>query len=155
MRFIPNEEAWVGFAATLTGTLQSPKAADINGAVDLTKTVQGLTATSTGQSVATPAFDSKWNGSIPGTIDGTFSLDAYRFTTHPEDLAWLTLPRETVGTIFIARHGGKPAVADDVESWPIAVTSRSVPQMTSNTPVGCTVTASVPSEPAEDAVVVT
>lgn len=156
MRFIPNENSWVGFAAVITGTLQSPKVADITGAVDLTRMVQGLTASSTGQAVPTPSFDSLWNGSIPGTIDGSFQMDCYRDDVAASDKAWTTLPRTTVGTIFIARHGGIPSsVADAVESWSIVVLSRSVPAMTTNTPVGVTITASTPIEPAEDAVVVT
>lgn len=154
MRFIPNEESWIGFAATLTGSAQSPKVADINGAIDLTATVMGLTASTTGAAVPTPAFDSKFNRSIPGTVDASFSMDAYRFNVVAEDVAWTTLPRGTTGFMLVARYGGKPILADHLETWPIDVLSRSVPNMTSNTPVSCTITASVPDIPAEDAVVV-
>lgn len=153
MKFIPNGNAFIGFAATLTGTQDTPKIADFTSAVDLTPLVQGINASSTGATVPTPTFDSLWNGSIPGTVDGTFSLDSYRDDVTANDLTWNSLPRGTVGFILICRHGGKPsAAAKPCEVWPIAVSSRSVPQMSSNTAVGCTVTASVPTAPSEDAV---
>lgn len=158
MRFTPNEESYIGFAAVLTGTLSAPKLADITGAVDLTDTVMGLTASTTGQSVPTPSFRSKFETSIPGNVSASFSMDCYRYNVPAEDLAWTTLPRGTSGFMLIARYvtsGLHPVVGDTVEVWPIDVLSRSVPNMTSNTPVSTTITASVPTEPAEDAVIVT
>lgn len=155
MRFTPNEETWIGFAAVLTGSKAAPKVADVTGAVNLTGKVTGLTASSTGNAVPTPAFDSKWNGSIPGNVDGSFSMDGYRYTVPAEDTLWTTLPRGTNGFILLARSGGIPnTVADVLEVWDISVLSRSVPNMTSGAAVTMTVTASTPTEPDEDAAVV-
>lgn len=156
MRFTPNENSYIGFATVLTGTKAAPKVADVTGAVVLTSTVTGLTASSTGNAVPTPSFDSKWNGSIPGNVDGSFSMDGYRYTALSEDLLWTTLPRGTNGFIILARSGGAPSTAGRrCEVWDVSVLSRSVPAMTSGAAVTCTVTCSTPTEPEEDAVVVT
>lgn len=155
MRFTPNNQSYIGFAATLTGSMAAPKVADVTGAIDLTAKVTGVTASSTGNAVPTPTFDTTWNGSIPGNVDGTFSMDGYRDTVVLADTLWTTLPRGTVGFVLIARSGGIPnTVGKTLEVWSIAVLSRSVPNMTSGAVVTTTVTASTPVEPEEDAIVV-
>lgn len=153
-RFIPNEETWVGFATTLTGTVDAPKVADVTGAVDLTHYITSLNASASGQDVPTPAFDTLFETSIAGTSKGSFSADFYRDNSN--DLAWTTLPRATDGFFIIARYGGKPStVADKCEVWPVRVLSRSVSNMANNAVVTFTVTCAVPDVPGEDAVVAT
>jgi hypothetical protein len=153
-RFIPNDNTWAGFATTLTGTVDTPKVADVTGAVDLTHFLTSINAAGTGSAVPTPAFDTKFEESIDGTVQGTFTADFYR--DDDDDLAWETLPRGTKGFFIIARYGGKPAtVADKCEVWPVTVLSRAVPNETNNAPVTFTVTCSIPAEPGEDAAVVT
>lgn len=158
MKFIPNKQSWIGVAATLTGTVSAPKVADVTGAVDLTKYVTGMTASSTGNAVPTPTFDTDFETSISGTVSAQFSMDGYRDdgTGGGVDLMWSTLPRGTNAWVILARYGGKPSTAaKKCEVWPIEVTSRSVPQMTSGAAVMVNVIGAVPSEPGEDAVVAT
>lgn len=152
-RFIPNENTWVGFATTLTGTPAAPKVADVTGAVDLTHFVSSLNATAQGNAVPTPAFDTLFETSIVGTSQGTFTGDFYRDDS--ADTAWTTLPRATKGFFIIARYGGIPdTAADKCEVWPVQVLSRAMANMANNTVSTFTLTCSVPDEPAEDAVVV-
>jgi hypothetical protein len=155
-RIIPNENTFIGFATTLTGTPGSPKVADVTGAVDLTHYTASLNASATGNAVPTPAFDTLFETSIVGTSQGTFSGDFYRDDgTTPGDLAWDTLPRGTKGFFIITRYGGVPStVGKKCEVWPVQVLSRSMANMANNTVETFTVTCSVPVEPAEDAVVV-
>ena len=80
-RFIPNENTWIGFALTLTGTKAAPKVADVTGAVNLTHFVTSLNATAQGNSVPTPAFDTLFETSVVGTSQGTFTADCYRDDT--------------------------------------------------------------------------
>lgn len=156
-KFIPNEEAFVGFATTLTGTVTGPKVADVTGAVDLTPLCTGLNASATGNAVPTPSFDNLFETSIPGTNQATFTADFYRDNgSGSADLAWITLPRLTAGYFIIARFGQIPSTAGrKCEVWPVIVLSRAVANMTNNTSVTFTVTCSVPAIPGEDAVVVT
>lgn len=158
-RLIPNENTWIGFAATLTGTKSAPKVADVTGAVDLTSYLISLNASSQGNTLPTPSFDTLFETSIPGTVSAQFSADFYRDDT--ADTAWTTLARSTTGYMIISRYGGsgtggKPNVAADVvEVWPIKVTSRTMQNMASNQVMMFTCVCSVPSEPDEDAAVVT
>ena len=153
-KFIPNENTWIGFQTALVGELDAPKVADVTGAVDITALVTGLTASATGQAVPTPAFDSLFETSVPGTSTSTFSIDCYR--DDEDDVAWDLLPRATKGFFIISRYGLIPDTAGDkCEVWPVVVLSRSMANMASNTVSTFTVTCSVPREPAEDAVVVT
>lgn len=151
-RFIPNQNTFVGFATTLTGTKAAPKVADVNGAVDLTHYVTALNATAQGNAVPTPAFDTLFETSVVGTSQGSFSIDCYR--DDALDTAWLTLPRATKGFFIISRYGGKPAATDPCEVWPVQVLSRAMANMANNTVATFTATCSVPDEPAEDAAVV-
>lgn len=156
-KFIPNEESFVGFATTLTGTVSAPKVADVTGAVDLTALCTSLNASATGNAVPTPSFDNLFETSVPGTSQATFTADFYRDNgSGSADLAWITLPRATGGYFIIARFGQIPStIGDKCEVWPVIVLSRAMANMTSNTVVSFTVTCSVPAIPGEDAVTVT
>jgi hypothetical protein len=155
-RVIPNENTWVGFATTLTGTKTSPKVADVTGAVDLTHYLVSINASATGNAVPTPAFDTLFETTIPGTSTATFTADFYRESGASLDKAWDALPRSTTGFFLIARFGGIPnTIGDKLEVWPVAVLSRSMTNMANNTVESFTVTCAVPDEPAEAAVVVT
>jgi hypothetical protein len=156
-RIIPNENTWVGFATTLTGSKSAPKVADITGAVDLTHYLVSINASATGNAVPTPAFDTLFETTILGTSSATFTADFYRddATGETGDLAWVTLPRSTAGFFLIARFGGIPSTAADIlEVWPVTVLSRAMANMSNNTVETFTVTCAVPDEPAETAAVV-
>lgn len=160
-RIIPNENSWIGFAATIPiAANMVPKLADISGCVNLTPFIISINASSTGNTVPTPSLDTLFETSISGTATATFSADMYRDNATGGDTAWTTLPRGTHGAMIISRFGGlggpptgKPTTADTVEVWPIIVTSRSAANMASNTAETFTVTCSVPIEPNEAAVI--
>jgi len=153
-RIIPNENSYIGFNPTLTGTVSGPKVADFTSAIDLTHQTVSLNASSTGNTVPTPSLDTLFETSITGTSAASFSGDFYRDDVTADDLAWTTLPRGTQGYFLIARFGGKPAAAGrKCEVWPVRVTSRSMANMANNTVETFTVTCAVPVEPDEDAVV--
>src|SRR4051794_6649417 len=102
-RIIPNEESWIGFTPTVAAANLVPTAAEVTAAVPLTPFVISINASSTGNTVATPSFDSVFETSIPGTVTATFEADIYRDDT--TDTAWLTLPRTTKGYFIISRFG--------------------------------------------------
>lgn len=154
-RIIPNENTWIGFAPTVAAKA-APTAANLTSAVDLTPYTISLNASSRGNTVPTPSFDTLFETSISGTVQASFDADFYR--DDDADLAWETLPRATEGFFLISRFGGsgtnnKPAAGDDLEVWPVIVTSRTMANMSSNTVMSFTVSCSVPSEPAENATV--
>ena len=154
-RIIPNENTWVGFATTVA-TLNSPTAAELTSAVNLTHWLISLNASAQGNTVPTPSFDTLFETSVPGTSQASFSADFYR--DDATDTAWTTLPRATSGYFIISRFGGKgtgnkPIAADKVEVWPVMVVSRTMANMSNNTVMTFTVTCSVPEEPAETATV--
>lgn len=159
MQVIPNEESWIAFSPTVPANLAAPSIATDLGAVgtlDVTDLVVSLTANATGNAVPTPRLKSLFETSVPGTSTATFTGDFYRDDV--DDAAWDALPRGTVGVFYISRFGGtgpehRPAVGEPVEVWPIQVISRSAGPLTSNTAQTFTLTASVPAEPEEDAVV--
>lgn len=155
MRIIPNENSWIGFATTIAN-ISAPKVAEITGAVDLTDAIITITASATGNTVPTPSLKSLFERSVPGTAAAQFTMDAYR--DDEDDTVYETLPRNTKGYVLISRFGGTgpdnaPAVGENCEVWPVHVSSRSNSAMTSNTAETFTVTAAVPDEPDEDAVV--
>lgn len=152
-KFVPNENAFIGFIATLAGTTAAPAAADITSAVDLTKLVVTVNASTQGSAVPTPTLDTKFQTSIDGEITSTFSMDMYRDDVDANDLGWVTLPRGTTGFILISRHGGKPTTGKKVEVWPVTVLSRSHAAMSSGQSTMFTVTCANPDVPQEDAVV--
>jgi hypothetical protein len=157
-RLIPNENTWVGFIPE-GGTLlnyKAPTAAEVAGAVEVTSYLISLNASSRGNSVPTPALDSLFETSINGTSAATFDADFYR--DDEDDDAWELFPRGTRGHFIISRFGGSgtdnlPIAGDDVEVWPVFVTSRTASNMTSNTAQTFTLSCAVNIEPEEDAVV--
>lgn len=154
-KLIANENCWVGFTtAPLTGagaTLVATEA-QVAAATPLTGLLISINASSQGNTVPTPALDSLFETSISGTVQASFTADFYRDDT--ADTAWTALPRAASGFFFISRYGGTgtdniPEIGDDVEIWPVVVTSRTPSQLTSNTAQTFTVTCSVPVEPNE------
>lgn len=156
-RLIPNENTWIGFAASGSITnINAPTAAQVAAAVDLTGYTISLNASSRGNTVPTPAFDTLFETSTSGTSAATFDADFYR--DDEDDTAWETLPRGTRGFFLISRFGGTgannlPIATNDIEVWPVMITSRTMANMSSNTVLTFTVSCSVNIEPAEDATV--
>lgn len=156
-RLIPNENTWVGFAAAGAITnIAAPTAAQITSATNLTPFLISLNASSRGNTVPTPSFDSLFETSTAGTSTATFDADFYRDDVL--DSAWDLLPRATRGFFVVSRFGGagtknKPISADHVEVWPTMVTSRTMANMSNNTVLTFTVSCAVIAEPNEDAVV--
>lgn len=156
-RLIPNESTWIGFATTVANTTTLvPSAANISGAVDLTSFVVSLNATSQGNTVPTPNFDSLFETSTPGTVTAQFTADFYRDDV--TDTAWTTLPRQTEGYFIVSRFGGTgtgglPVATNKVEVWPVTVTSRTMQNMSSNQVLMFSITCAVTKEPNESATV--
>lgn len=155
-RIIPNENTWVGFATTIAATDLEPTTAEVNAAIDLTPFLMSLNASSRGNQVPTPSFDSLFETSIAGTSQATFDADFYRDDT--TDTAWTTLARGTQGYFIISRFGGggadqKPIATDVVEVWPVEVISKTMANMSNNTVLSFTVSCAVNIEPNEAAVV--
>lgn len=156
-RIIPNENTWIGFAADGSITnISAPTASQVAAAIDLTGFAISLNASSRGNTVPTPAFDSLFETSTAGTSAATFDADFYR--DDEDDDAWETLPRGTRGHFIISRFGGSgtdnlPIADDEVEVWPVMVTSRTMANMSSNTVLTFTVSCSVNEEPDEAATV--
>lgn len=156
-RLIPNENTWFAFSLTCP-TPHSVAKSLITGAVTLTSYLMSVNATTTGNTVPTPALDRLFETSIPGTVQASFSADFYR--DDEDDLAWETFPRKTTGFVFLSRFGGsdttvlnRPTTGDKIEVWPIRVVSRANSNSTNNSVLSFTMTASIPEEPVEDAVV--
>lgn len=154
-RIIPNENTWVGFATTVA-SIGAPTAANVAAAVDLTPYVISLNASSRGNTIPTPAFDSLFETNTAGTSAATFDADFYR--DDEDDTAWETLVRGTRGYFIISRFGGTgsanlPIATDEVEVWPVMVTSRTMANMSSNTVMTFTASCSVYIEPDEAATV--
>jgi len=155
-RIIPNENTWIGFSAATITDISAPTAAEIAAAVDLTGFCISLNASARGNTVPTPSFDSLFETSTAGTSAATFDADFYR--DDDVDTAWETLPRGTRGFFVIARFGGTgtdnlPIASDEVEVWPVMITSRTMANMTSNTVLTFTASCAVMLEPAENATV--
>jgi hypothetical protein len=156
-RIIPNENTWIGFAASGgIASISAPTAAEITAATDLTPFVISLNASSRGNTVPTPSFDTLFETTTTGTSAATFDADFYR--DDEDDDAWELLPRGTRGFFIISRFGGsgtdqKPIAADIVEVWPVSVTSRTMANMSNNTVQTFTVSCAVNIEPAESATV--
>lgn len=155
-RLIPNESTWVGFATTIAATDLEPTAAEVAAATVVTPLLISLNASSTGNTVPTPSFDTLFETSVPGTVSAQFSADFYR--DDADDDAWDAFPRGTTGFMIISRFGGSgtanlPVAADEVEVWPITVTSRTMQNMASNQVLMFSLTCSIPEEPNEAAIV--
>lgn len=156
-RLIPNENTWVGFAAEGAITdPTAPTAAQVAAADEVTSFLISLNASSRGNTVPTPAFDTLFETSTAGTSAATFDADFYR--DDDDDAAWDLFPRGTRGVVIVSRFGGKgtanlPIATDPVECWPVMVTSRTMANMSNNTVLTFTVSCAVTEEPSEDAVV--
>lgn len=155
-RLIPNENTWVGFATTVAAADLEPTAAEVAAAVDLTGFVISLNASARGNTVPTPSFDSLFETSTSGTSAATFDADFYR--DDDNDTAWETLPRGTEGFFIISRFGGTgtnnlPVATNEVEVWPVSVSSRTMANMANNTVLTFSVSCAVNIEPNEAAIV--
>jgi hypothetical protein len=157
---IPNENCWIGFSEDMPAADDTliPLAAEVAAAIELTDFIISLTANATGNTVPTPKLKSLFESSIPGTSTAQFTAEMYRDSVKEDDLAWNTLPRNQAGVFYIARFGGTgadllPIATDEVEVWPVVVTSRSASPMSSNTAQTFTLTCSVPQEPNEAATI--
>lgn len=160
-RVIPNEQTWFGFTP-LVADISSPTKSEVDAAVNLTSFLISLNASSQGNTVPTPALDSLFETSIPGTVQASLSADFYRDNGSgaDADLAWDTLPRAQGGYFLVSRFGGKdtttpnkPTTGDKIEVWPVIVISRTMANMASGTAMTFTVTGSVPEEPDEAALI--
>jgi hypothetical protein len=154
-RVIPNQNTYICFASSVSN-IAAPTTAEINGATNLTPFVVSLTASTQGNLLPTPAFDSLFETTIPGTVQGSFTMDCYRDDS--ADTAWTTLPRATTGYVIISRFGGtggsaKPTTGNKVEVWPIRVSSRSMQAATSNQVQIFQVACGVSTTPNENATV--
>lgn len=162
-RVIPNKNTWIGWNTNAPVSMAAPTTTWIDACTNLTPWVVSLTATSQGNLLPTPAFDSLFETSIPGTIQGSFTMDCYR--DDASDTAWTTLYRGVAGYICISRFTTAGATYDSttkkpgnlakVEVWPIRVSSRSMQAATSNQVQIFQVTAGVSIEPDENATVAT
>jgi hypothetical protein len=157
-RIIPNDNSYIAFATSggLVSAALVPTAAEITAATNLTAFTMSLTASTQGNVLPTPSFDTLFETSTVGTSSSSFSADFYR--DNSADTAWTTLPRKTAGFMIISRFGGsgalrKPIAGDTVEVWPIIVVSRSMAGMSNNTIQTFTITCAVTKEPNEAAVV--
>lgn len=157
---IPNENCWIGFDTVMPADEDTlvPLAAEVAAADELTEFIISLTANSTGNTVPTPKLSSLFEASIPGTSTAAFTAEMYRDSVKTEDKAWNLLKRNTAGVFYISRFGGTgpgllPIATDEVEVWPVRVTSESASAMTSNTAQTFTLTCSIPREPNEAAVI--
>lgn len=155
-RIIPNEQTWVGFAASVASATLDPTEAEVAGAVDLTPFLMSINASAQGNQVPTPSFDSLFETSIIGTSQATFSADFYRDDT--ADTAWTTLPRGTKGVMIISRFGGTgadqiPENGDYCEVWPVEVVSRTAAALSNNAVQTFTITCAVNIAPNENALV--
>lgn len=156
-RLIPNENTWVGFLTTIVDTALIATDDEVAAGVDLTSYLISLNAASQGNTVPTPAFDTLFETNISGTNQASFTADFYRDDV--ADDAWEALPRGTEGFFVISRFGGTgtanlPITDDEVEVWPVVVTSRTMQNMSNNTVMTFSVTCSVPQEPDEAVTVV-
>ena len=150
--------AWaISFAPAAAITdIAAPTAAEVAGATDLTGHLISLNASSRGNAVPTPSFDSLFETSTAGTSSATFDADFYR--DDEDDAAWELLPRGTRGFFLVSRFGGAgtdnlPVATDEVEVWPVMVPSRTMANMSNNTVLTFTVSCAVTEEPNEEAVV--
>jgi hypothetical protein len=154
-RLIPNERSKIHFVPVV-GNLAAPTAAEITAGVDLTGFLVTFDASTSGNTIPTPSFDSLFETSISGTVTATFTAEFYR--DDDNDLAWETLPRGTNGFFVVARFGwtgANPVTGDGCEVWPVRITTRSAMALTNNESQRMMLEAAIPVEPEEDAVVAT
>jgi hypothetical protein len=156
-RVIPNEQTWVGFLTTVADDDLVPTPTEIEGGVDLTGYVLAIEATTRGNQIPTPTFESLFETTISGTVSSTFTAEFYR--DDEADTAWDTLPRGTDGYFVISRYGGSdanstmPIAGDEVEVWPVRITSRSSVGLSNNEVQRVQIECSVTRVPNEAAIV--
>jgi hypothetical protein len=154
-RLIPNERSKIHFVPTVAN-LAAPTVAQIIAGVDLTGFLVTFDASTSGNTIPTPSFDSLFETSISGTVSATFTAEFYRDDAN--DLAWETLPRGTNGFFVVSRFGwsgANPVAGDDCEVWPVRITTRSAMALTNNESQRMMLEAAIPVEPNENAVVAT
>lgn len=159
-KFIPNQNSWVAVSATRPANLAAPTVANITAATRITSLIMSIDFSAAGNTVPTPDLENLFETSVPGTSAATATADLYRDDAVGGDVAWELMPRGALLYFFISRFGGTgtkkaPAVGQDVEVWPIRVTSRKASALTNNTVQSFTMIGAVPEQPAEDAVVAT
>lgn len=160
-RVIPNETSWIGWSETAPTDMEAPTVAWIGSAEDWTCFVSSINASSQGNQIPVPDLCSRFERSIAGTVNATFSAEFYRDDEAAGDVPWDTLVRGKKGYFIVSRFKAgfapgddpKPEAGDTIEIWPVEVTSRQAGPMSSNTVQTFTVQAAVNVVPAEDAVV--
>jgi hypothetical protein len=167
-KIIPNQNSWIGFtltapaaytsSAAIAGTAVSVTEAELDAATNLTALTVSLQASATGNAIPTPALDSLFDRSIIGTVQGQFQGDFYRDSVYASDTAWNNLGRGVTGYFLVSRFGGTgtgkiPRSGNNVEIWPVGITSRSASQMTSNTVQTFTCMGALLDPPAENGTV--
>lgn len=155
-RVIPNQNTWLGFSTSIASATLVPTTTEIGASINLTKFLMGMNASSTGNVIPTPAFDSLFETSIIGTSQSSFTADFYRDST--ADTAWTTLPRGTKGFFILSRFGGTgtnqaPAVGNVTEVWPVTVSSRTGANLANNAVQTMAIVCAVPQEPNEAATI--
>lgn len=134
----------------------APTVTEIGAGVELTAwlTRDGLTTPQEGSTADAGDVSSRYNKTVSGSYGGQpLVMKFHRDSVAANDDAWDTLPRGTGGYIVINRFGVTIAAAAVVEVWPIDVISREMLPIADNETQKFQVTAAVPSEPADDAVV--
>lgn len=155
-RIVPNENTFIGFIDNTSGTalpnFPAVKVADLTGVIDLTGLTISVNASARGNTVPTPALDSLFETSVPGTSAATFDADFYRDDVTANDDAWTTLTRGKKGYFIIERigDGEVPVATDKIEVWPVQVISRVAANMSSNTALTFSINCAVNVEPVED-----
>ena len=153
-RLIPNENTKVHFVPEIADADLNPTVTEITEGTDLTEFLVTLDASTTGNTVPTPSFESLFETSISGTVTATFTAEFYR--DDDADTAWDTLPRATDGYFVVSRMGysgteNVPEADDDCEVWPVRITSRSALALTNNEVQRFGIEAAIPQEPNEAA----
>lgn len=163
-QFIPNENSWVGLVKAAGGNefgladINNPTVAEVDAAIDVTSLLVSFNATTTGNTVPVPRLSTLFEPSIAGTASGQMSADFYQDDAAGANIAWDNLPRGQKGSFILSRFGGTgpnlaPAVGQTCETWPFEVSSRGASNLANNTAQTFTMTAAVPEEPNEEAVV--
>lgn len=157
-RIIPNENTWIGWTDTISNLAAPTVAEAVTGATDWTCWLVSLNASSQGNTIPTPQLCTLFETTVAGTSSAQFSADFYRDDTETAGDPWPTLKRGTQGYFVVSRFPGPagtdptPILGDEVEIWPVEVTSRSAGALTSNTVQMFTVTCAVNVEPNEAAI---
>lgn len=160
-RIIPNETSWIGFDTTMPADMSAPTVAEIAAADDVTCFVVNINASVQGNTVPVPELCSKFEKSVGGTVQASFTADFYRDDASNGDTAWTTLKRGVKGVFYISRFkpgfvagdDPTPEAGDVIEVWPVEITSRTAGPMSSNTVQTFSITAAVNIEPSEDSTV--